>query len=412
MPVSNQLEAASDACLEQVDVRPGEEVVLLADTDTDAVVSQAFFAAAERRQAQPTIVLMRTRSANGLEPTRAAAESLRNADVIFALTGASATHTTALKTAANNGARICSMPGISADILGHSVMTPDYAAMRRLAARLGEIFVPGRRMHVSTAAGTELQVDMGGWQRMPMIDDGTFVKGMIANLPAGEVLVAPWEGGQTSGRVVVDLAVSCYPEPLSEPIVVEFEGGRMVRTEGGEAARSIQRLIDANGPTAGHFAEMAIGINPNARNTGVLIETEKQFGTAHIGIGNSASIGGSVWAPTHIDIIFGRPTIAVDGRVILREGEFNEDVLKREDASGAEPIDGPLALGQGLSSVRDGKLHLVWSDVHGTQRTGQVGDDDTASRAIDVLESIRSNSTLGEQDRRVAAVMRLYGLVA
>lgn len=407
----DRLRQSVDECVERLEVAKGEEVAILADTDTDPKIWQALFAAVEGRDAQPTVVLMRPRLANGLEPTVSADDALSRAQVVFAITGASATHTKALKRAAQNGARVCSMPGIDLDIMQASVMTPDYAAMRTLGDRLAELFAPAEWMHVTTAKGTDLRVAMGGWQRMPMVDDGHFARGMIANLPAGEVLIVPWEGG-SEGVVVVDLAVSCYPKPLAEPVRITFKGGRVDAVVGdAEPARRVVKLLAENGENAANFAEMAIGINPQARNTGVLIETEKQFGTAHLGIGNSANIGGTVWAPIHIDVIFDDPTITVDGRTILIGREFDKDLLKRESFREQEPLPGAVAAATAETREREGKLVRRWTDSQGIARDSQVGDDETARRAVRTLAALGSGATLSDEDRRVAAVMRRYGVV-
>jgi leucyl aminopeptidase (aminopeptidase T) len=54
--------------------------------------------------------------------------------------------------------------------------------------------------------------------------------------------------------------------------------------------------------------------------TGVMLNDEGVFGTVHIGIGTSASLGGTAQAKTHFDALMWRPTLAIDGRVILRDG--------------------------------------------------------------------------------------------
>ena len=406
-----RLQLSVDECVERLQIGSGDEVAILADTDTQPEIWQGLFAAVQKRNGQPTVVLMGPRAANGLEPTACADDALSHAAVVFAITGASATHTKALRRAAQNGARVCSMPGIDLDILQSAVMTPDYGGMRNLGDRLAETFAPAEWMHVTTTKGTDLRVAMGGWARMPMVDDGHFASGMIANLPAGEALIVPWEG-QSEGVVVVDLAVSCYPKVLSEPVRITFERGRVDTVEGSpEPAERIRRLIAENGENAANFAEMAIGINPNARNTGVLIETEKQFGTAHIGIGNSANLGGNVWAPIHIDVIFDDPTISVDGRTILASGEFAPTVRTREAFRDFAPLPDPLVPTERDGFTKDGKQFVRWKDIQGVTRESQVGDDDTAHRATATLAAVRSAATLTEDDRRVAAVLRLYGLL-
>jgi aminopeptidase len=407
-----RLEQSADECVARLDLAAEEEVAILADTDTDERIWRALFTAVHKRGAQPTVVIMTPRAANGLEPTIAAGDALEHAAVVFAITGASATHTKALKVAAQNGARVCSMPGINIDILESTVMTPDYDAMRRLGDRLAELFAPAEWMHVTTRRGTDLRVAMGGWSRMPMIDDAHFESGMIANLPAGEALIVPWEGA-SEGVVVVDLAVSCYPRVLTDPVTIVFAKGRVESVLGdSEPAERVRTLLRENGDNAPNFAEMAIGINPNARNTGVLIETEKQFGTAHIGIGNSANIGGTVWAPIHIDVIFEAPTISVDGRVILADGVFPSDLTTRDSYRSETPLPGSITVTDRPAVERSGRLVARWRDIQGRSRESQVGDEETAARATGTYERLRTSSAITAEDRRVAAVMKRYGLVS
>lgn len=409
--LGDRLIESTDLSLDRLGVTSGDEVSILTDTGTETDVWRAFFDRAVARGASATVVLMTTRSANGLEPTPGASKAVAEANVVLALTNASATHTKALKNAAMGGAKVCSLPGISSDIMTAAVMRPDYAEMQSLADRLSEIFAPAREMRITTTAGTDLRIGMGGWDRMPMADDGSFWPGMIANLPAGEVLIVPWEG-DSDGVAVVDLAVSCYPHPLDEPVRIKFKDGSVSDVDGSsEPAQRVIDLLKENGETAGNNAEIAFGINPHARNTGVLIETEKQFGTSHIGIGNSSNLGGNVWAPIHIDVIFDRPTVVVDGREILRDLVFNGGVLAKESYRSMSPMKRP-SLRSCDSFVTDGQLFTRWKDIQGRERVSQVGDPETAMRASQVFSRLhQGDGSLDAEALQVAAVMALYGVV-
>ena len=71
-----------------------------------------------------------------------------------------------------------------------------------------------------------------------------------------------------------------------------------------------------------NMAEFGIGTNPKARITGTILEDEKVKGTAHIAFGTNASFGGKIQTSIHLDYVFDKPTITIDGREIVREGEF------------------------------------------------------------------------------------------
>ena len=69
------------------------------------------------------------------------------------------------------------------------------------------------------------------------------------------------------------------------------------------------------------MGELGIGLNPNARLIGVMLEDEGVLGTIHIGIGTSLTLGGLVSAPMHYDLIMWEPTIVVDGKTVQKNKE-------------------------------------------------------------------------------------------
>ena len=51
-----------------------------------------------------------------------------------------------------------------------------------------------------------------------------------------------------------------------------------------------------------------------------MLEDEGVFGTCHIGIGTSITLGGKVKASCHYDVIMKNGTIVADGRVLMENG--------------------------------------------------------------------------------------------
>jgi leucyl aminopeptidase (aminopeptidase T) len=81
-------------------------------------------------------------------------------------------------------------------------------------------------------------------------------------------------------------------------------------------------MLTAAGPDGTNVAELGIGTNEKATLTGELLEDEKILGTCHVAFGASAAIGGTVQVPIHLDCVVMRPELAIDGRVVLRDGEL------------------------------------------------------------------------------------------
>jgi aminopeptidase len=66
------------------------------------------------------------------------------------------------------------------------------------------------------------------------------------------------------------------------------------------------------GEKAHNIAEFGIGINPEARLIGNVLEDEKVGGTVHIALGDNSTFGGDVIAGIHLDGIITKPRIFVD----------------------------------------------------------------------------------------------------
>lgn len=97
-------------------------------------------------------------------------------------------------------------------------------------------------------------------------------------------------------------------------MIVEMEGGA-------QADLLREDLLSHGDRNCFNVAELGVGLNPNARLVGEMLEDEGVLGTIHIGIGTSHTLGGEVVAPTHYDLLMWDPTIVVDGAVVQRGKE-------------------------------------------------------------------------------------------
>ena len=88
---------------------------------------------------------------------------------------------------------------------------------------------------------------------------------------------------------------------------------------------ALKRDLDSkNDPNVYNVAEMGIGLNPQCRFCGFMLEDEGVLGSVHIGIGTSITLGGAVRAACHYDLIMTGATVAADGKTLLRDGAVCE----------------------------------------------------------------------------------------
>lgn len=66
---------------------------------------------------------------------------------------------------------------------------------------------------------------------------------------------------------------------------------------------------------------MGIGANEKATPSGSPLEDEKVMGTVHVAIGDNITYGGKVKAPVHLDGIMKNPTLVIDGKTVIKDGQ-------------------------------------------------------------------------------------------
>jgi leucyl aminopeptidase (aminopeptidase T) len=312
----NDLEhAATVAIRDCLGIQPSETLLVLADPPLARLA--AVLADAARPLAREVLVLeYGVRALNGQEPPDPVAAAMAAVDAVLAVTTRSITHTAARRTATAAGARVATMPGITEECLVRT-MNANYrviaARSRNVAAMLTRTVVA----RVTTPAGTDVTLPIAGI-------DGIASTGLIlepgqwGNLPSGEAYLRP-EEGRSEGVIVVDGSLAAIGR-LDEPVRIEVAGGEATGIHGGAQAAIFEAQIAQAGPGARNVAELGVGTNDRAILTGHILEDEKILGTVHIAFGNNASMGGTVTVPFHVDGILLRPTLELDGEVVLRDG--------------------------------------------------------------------------------------------
>lgn len=194
----------------------------------------------------------------------------------------------------------------------------DYATLTDLGQRLIHIMECGGEIHLTCPKGSDLRLHAEG--RFWVNDDGkpspssAPVTPYIHNLPVGEVFVAPIE----------DSAVGVvYPKSLPggvvEGVCIEFNGKETAELSADAGYEFIQARIDKATGNPYSIAEFAIGTNPCGD---MLLATEKAYATCHVAIGQNTWLGGKNECSIHWDFLIDAPTVTIDDKLVLKDGEF------------------------------------------------------------------------------------------
>ncbi len=311
------MRAASVAIKQCMKVKKSETVLVITD-EPCRQVGYALWAEAQKAAKEALLVEITPRKTNGEEPPPAIAQLMASADVVFAPTSKSLTHTDARRKACESGARIATLPGITEDSMTRT-LSADYQKIAVLTKKLVRLLDKAKTAHIMTPTGTDLTMDIS--TRKAHEDTGlTHKKGEYTNLPAGEAYLAPLEG-KTEGMLVVDGSMAGIGL-LQRPLILEVTKGYVTKISGGPQAVMLKKITKPLGKPALNIAELGVGTNHKAKVTGLVLEDEKVLGTVHVAIGDNASMGGKVHVQSHLDGVLLSPTLVIDGKVILDRGRL------------------------------------------------------------------------------------------
>jgi hypothetical protein len=228
-----------------------------------------------------------------------------------------------IKKEISTNARVGHAPGITHEMMTKGPMTADYEKIAENVHSLISKFSNAKTVHITTPGGTDITLNIGnrGFDSDVKIKPGTF-----GNLPAGEIWCAPVEN-KANGVIVTDGSIGDIGQ-VKKPLRIGVKAGRIVsmQSEDNELVEKIKELTSVD-EMASVIGELGIGLNPNARITGNLLEDEKAGKTAHIAFGNNEEMpNGKNNSKTHRDFLFYKPTFSVkykDGneKVIIRDGD-------------------------------------------------------------------------------------------
>jgi len=312
-------ESAHNAIKNCLGVKKDEKVLIVTDKNKRKIADVFFEEAKKVSENAGNVKLIETPvgKRNGEEPPSDVAGEIRKHDVAFLITTTSLSHTKARKDATEKGVRIASMPGITKETIIRT-LGADYNKIREKTQKLAAMLENGKTARITTELGTDMTMSIEG-RKIHGVNGGIFdKKGDWGNLPEGEACMAPVEG-TANGIFYVDCCMGTGL--LKSPLKITVKDGFAVSFEGEEAKKVLEQFDDMP-KKAFSIAELGIGTNDKAVITGNILEDEKVLGTAHIALGNNMSFEGTVDVPIHIDGVFRKPTIEVDGKKIMEDGNL------------------------------------------------------------------------------------------
>jgi len=303
-------------------LRPGENVLIV--TDPERYGSASMIAAAARAiGVEPVIATMAPNELDGQEPSPLVSALMTSGlvDVLFMVVTRSIGHSRAAVEALRRGARSISMTKFEEEQFYKGGLLADYEAQKPQCDEMARRLTEARIARLTTPKGTDISFDLAG-RRGNSHSGIVRARGEATALVHIEANIAPNEN-VSEGRVVVDGSIPNFDiGVIHEPIEMEVRKGKVVSIAGGAQADTLRRILARNeGEEIYNIAQLAVGLNPECMDfNGWFSNEHGVYGTCHLGIGTSESIGGSVRADLHFDVMLRAPTLTLDGETVIRDG--------------------------------------------------------------------------------------------
>lgn len=299
-------------------VKAGEKLLVVTEQSMLSI-AQSLIEAAYQAGAEPVLMLMPPRLVNGQEPPDTVSAAMKESDVFYCVVNRSITHTHAVKQAVAAGSRGLVLTQFTESMMSEGGITVDFEAAAPLCRAMAKALAGAESLHLSTPLGTDLRFSARGRRGNALC--GLVEAGHFSTVPTIEANVSPLEG-TAQGRIVADASIPYLGIGLlHEPVSCLVKDGMITAIEGGAQAETLRKdLASHEDPLVYNIAELGVGLNPACRFTGFMLEDEGVFGSVHIGIGSSLTLGGNVKAKCHYDLIMTGATLMADGRVLIKDG--------------------------------------------------------------------------------------------
>ncbi len=304
-------EIARNALTHVLGAKEGEHLLVVTD-EQRIEIGNAFYEAGDRLNLEGRLFVLEDseRPLDGLP--KELRRALEGADVMVSVFVGYPEETPfrveLLQTAAKSGLRTGHGPGISDDMMIKGAMRVDFQELAAIGDDMVGRLAGVARVHLTSPAGADIWFTTQG---RVFESDVRVEQGAFGNLPNGEVRVAPVET-EVQGTLVCDSTIGDLGA-IPSPVTIEVVSGKLTSIRGDDP-KLIERIEELTSidDEASIIGELGIGINPEARVTGNMLEDEKAVGTVHVAFGNNIEMGGKNGSRTHRDFHVLKPTLTME----------------------------------------------------------------------------------------------------
>lgn len=281
--------AAQKIASELFKLKPGETLVVTADTESDSRVVNAIATAAFAAGAKPMVVWTPSpmgvgKAADSMLPVESLTGALKAADAWVEVNNKYLLYSTPFEVAEreNKKLRYMNLSGINVDMLVRTIGRVNLTALGQFQGKLASMIKAARKIRLTSLAGEDVEMEFD--PKAPVVNDVGY-----ADTPGPHFLSGQLTTGYSSsvnGVIVFDGSIVPPIGLVREPVKVHVKGGKVERVEGGRDALALEMWLKSfNDPDMFRVAHLSFGCNPGARLSGNIVEDERVWGGTEWGLG-------------------------------------------------------------------------------------------------------------------------------
>jgi len=334
-PTYRWMELARSAdylCRKILDIHPGENIVIYADTATDPRIVNATAAAIHTIGAHAVVVWYATRGDIDLPPPKPVEAAVLAADLVIEYAVAYLVHSEMWRKAREAGIPMQCLTGMNVDMMVRTINPDNYEKMQEFGRAYTEALRRAKSTYkITSPAGTNITIkaptpeELAARAAAMVRPTSTGVPRRRGGMLGGQGMIPSSRGG-IDGTIVFDGAIWPPSEigAIKKPIELKVESSIVKEINGGYESRLLKNwFAHFNDPRAYTVNHVSTGFNPGVKRiSGDIVEDERVFGSVEIGIGMTE-------VPCHTDGIILEPSVWADDTIIENEGVFQDPILKK-----------------------------------------------------------------------------------
>jgi leucyl aminopeptidase (aminopeptidase T) len=324
--------AAQRLAVDMLCLKPGETLIITADTESDMEVVRATASAAFSAGAKPVVITYPAprgvgKAADPMLAVEALTGALQGADAWVEFNNQWMLYSTPFERAmaSNKKLRYLCLVGMDADMMTRLIGRVDQQKLWAFLHTLADKTASAKKMRITTPAGGDLEFEINPENKLSCDDGNAGEPGM--HMLGGQICFVP-KLASINGTLVFEASISPVPGIIRDKAVLTVEKGLVREIRGGAEAMQFKAWLDRfHDPAMYRLAHGCYGVNPEAKVTGNVLEDERVWGATEWGMGYLSANDAPAEhfdAPSHCDGLCMNSSVWLDGEQIMDHGKFIE----------------------------------------------------------------------------------------